>query len=104
MPKLLLLTFVVAVALTAASPASASGYIRYGVQDDAWLLNGPGSLEERVAKLDALGVDIVRYTIRWDQVARQKPLNGRSHLDPAYGWENTDAVLHELRATGSLRW
>ena len=100
MPKLLLLTFVVAVALTAASPTSASGYIRYGVQDDAWLLNGPGSLEERVAKLDALGVDIVRTRFAGTRCARQKPLNGRSHLDPAYGWENTDAVLHELRAHG----
>jgi hypothetical protein len=100
MRKLLLITSVIAVALGAAAPASASGYIRYGVQDDAWLLNGPGSLEERVAKLDALGVDLVRYTVRWDQVARQKPRNARSHLDPAYNWETTDAVLRELRAHG----
>ena len=92
----------VAFALVAAAPASASGYVRYGVQDDAWLMHGSGSgsLEERLTILDRLGVDLVRFTVRWDQVARKRPHNGRSHLDPAYDWGQADAVLRGLRAHG----
>jgi len=60
-----------AVALAAlAAPASslASPYIRYGIQDDAWLQYGPGTLESRVAELDSLGVDVVRVTLNWRQI------------------------------------
>jgi hypothetical protein len=100
MRRLLIIVAVSALALAAAAPASASRNVRYGIQDDAWLLHGPGSLDERIGQLDALGVDLVRFTVRWDQVARQKPRNGRSHLDPAYNWATTDAVLRGLRAKG----
>jgi hypothetical protein len=100
MRRLLILVAVATFALAVASPASASRSIRYGIQDDAWLMHGPGSLDQRVATLDELGVDIVRFTIRWDQVARKRPANGRSHLDPAYNWNTTDAVLQELRSRG----
>ena len=40
MQRLLTLTAVVAAALAAASTALASPYVRYGVQDDAWLRVG----------------------------------------------------------------
>src|SRR5918999_1507176 len=100
MRKLLIIVAVSALALAAAAPASASRNVRYGIQDDAWLMHGPGSLEDRIAQLDALGVDLVRFTVRWDQVARRKPRNGRSHLDPAYNWSQPDAVLRGLRARG----
>jgi hypothetical protein len=100
MRRLLLLVLATAFALGLAAPASASPGVRYGVQDDAWLLHGPGSLDERIETLDGLGVDLVRFTVRWDQVARQRPRNGRSHLDPAYDWARTDAVLRGLRAHG----
>ena len=98
--RLITLIAVAAIALAAAAPASASRLIRYGVQDDAWLMHGPGSLEERIDTLDRLGVDLVRFTVRWDQVARKRPANGRSHLDPAYDWRSADAVLRGLRAEG----
>jgi hypothetical protein len=87
-------------ALVLSGPAGASGSIRYGIQDDAWLEFGPGTLEERLDRLDSLGVDLVRFTIRWDQVARTRPVVQRSHLDDAYQWERTDAVLRGLRARG----
>ena len=45
--------------------ANASPYIRYGVQDDAWLEFGPGTLDSRLDQLDALGVDVVRVTVDW---------------------------------------
>ena len=62
--RLITLIAVAAIALAAAAPASASRLIRYGVQDDAWLMHGPGSLEERIDTLDRLGVDLVRFTVR----------------------------------------
>ncbi|HSL65244.1 MAG TPA: hypothetical protein VK874_11350 [Gaiellaceae bacterium] len=83
--------------LGAAAPAEASRYARYGVQDDAWLASGPGTLEQRLDLLEKLGVDLVRYTIRWDQVAQRRPANARSSADPAYAWGAADDVLRGLR-------
>jgi hypothetical protein len=100
MRRSLLLVAVATSIFAFAAPASASPGVRYGIQDDAWLMHGPGSLDERVATLDGLGVDLVRFTVRWDQVARKRPANGRSHLDPAYNWSQPDAVLRELRKHG----
>lgn len=86
-----------AAALALAAPASAAPGARYGIQDDAWLLGGPGSLERRIDVLERLGVDIVRYTLRWDEVARRRPRRPRSASDPAYSWRTPDAVLAGLR-------
>jgi hypothetical protein len=83
--------------LFAAAPAQAAPGIQYGVQDDAWLLYGPGSLDSRLGTLEHLGVDIVRFYLRWDQVAQRRPANARNHADPAYAWNGTDAVLQGLR-------
>src|SRR5918996_2659025 len=94
------LTVCAAAALALSGPAAASGSIKFGVQDDAWLESGPGTLEDRLDRLDSLGVQLVRYTIRWDRVARTRPAVQRSHLDPAYRWETTDGVLRGLRARG----
>jgi hypothetical protein len=88
-----------AVALAAAAaPAPASRYARYGVQDDAWLLYGPGTLDGRLATLDDLGVQIVRLTVRWDQVAPTKPANQRDPFDAAYRWGPFEDALQGLRA------
>ena len=43
-----------------AGTAPAAPGLRVGIQDDAWLQFGPGTLEERVGRLDALGADLVR--------------------------------------------
>ena len=53
--------------LVLAGPASASRYAQYGIQDDAWITYGPGTLESRLDTLDSLGVDLVRYTINWHE-------------------------------------
>ncbi len=82
--------------LTAPSGSSASPYIRYGVQDDAYL-GGGQSLEPNLKTLDRLGVKLVRFTINWRQVARKKPLRAGNPGDPAYDWSKTDAVLKGLR-------
>ena len=77
--------------LLGAGDAMASSRVQYGIQDDAWLLYGEGAVEERVATLDRLGVDIVRFTIDWSQV---EPRRGR------FDWARTDHVLSALRDAG----
>jgi hypothetical protein len=101
--KLGLLAALAAAVLTMVVPAtsSASPFIRYGVQDDAFLSPGP-SLEPRLDTLDSLGVKLVRYTVDWRQVAKKKPRRAVNPDDPAYDWARTDAVMRGLRApTGS---
>ena len=80
-----------------AGPARAAPTALYGVQDDAWLLHGPGALDERLAELQRMGVDAVRFTVRWNEVAARRPSSPRDHRDPAYEWKATDAVLEGLR-------
>jgi hypothetical protein len=84
-----------AVALAAAGPAEASRFVRFGIQDDSWLATGPG-LEERLARLDRLGVDVVRFTLRWDVIAKERPETPRSADDPAYRWGRSAEVLEGL--------
>jgi hypothetical protein len=92
--------FVAALALLASS-AQASPGARFGIQDDAWLLYGPGSLDQRIATLQGLGVGIVRVTLRWDLVAPTKPAKPRDDTDPAYhDWGVYGDALDALHAHG----
>jgi hypothetical protein len=86
------------------APAEASRYVRYSVQDDAWLQYGPGTLDRRVARLQSIGVDLVRVTLSWSTIEhrRGKP-----------DWRQPDALLRALHARniepvvtlyGSPRW
>ena len=88
------------VVLVGASSAEAASGAQVGVQDDAWLLYGSGTLESRLDELDRLGVDVVRYTVRWDAVAGRRPATARDHRDPAYDWSSVDSVLRGLRRHG----
>jgi hypothetical protein len=92
--------FIAALALLAAAPAGASTNAEYGIQDDAWLLYGPGTLPERLTTLQNLGVGVVRFTLRWDAVSPTKPANGRNPDDPAYKWAAYGDVLDALHARG----
>lgn len=92
--------FVVVGVLVGAGPAHAASGALYGIQDDAWLLQGPGTLESRLDELDRLGVEVVRYTVRWDLIARRRPATARDHRDPAYDWRTADGVMHGLRRHG----
>jgi hypothetical protein len=91
---------VAALALLLAAPASAASGARFGIQDDAWLLYGPGTLPQRVATLEHLGAGIVRLTLRWDAVAPSMPAHPRDPDDPAYDWGAFGAALDELHARG----
>ena len=87
-----------ALALVVAGTASASTNARMGIQDDAWLRWGPGTIDERLQTLDELGVRTVRFTIVWSDVARSKPAHPTNPNDPAYDWASFDMVLQGLRA------
>jgi hypothetical protein len=112
--RLSILVLVLMVAMmAAATPASASHFAQFGIQDDAWLMYGPGTLDERLALLDGLGVGIARLTIRWDEVAPIEPASERDPADPAYRWGSFASVLdglhdHHINAVvtiwGSPRW
>jgi hypothetical protein len=88
-----------AVALYAA-PASASPGVQYGIQDDSWLQDGPGTLEARLDFVQSLGVTTVRFGIHWDKVAPTRPARALASNDPAYRWGSLDAILQGLRARG----
>jgi hypothetical protein len=89
-----------ALTLAAAPHASAAPGIKYGLTDDAWLLHGPDTLESRLARLDLLGVGVVRFTLRWDQITRTRPAAPTDPADAAYDWSDPDVVLDGLREHG----
>ena len=68
--------------------ADASSGVRFGIQDDAWLVHGPGTLDDRLDRLERLGVDLVRFNLHWDRIeaVRGEP-----------DWEESDLVLKGLR-------
>ncbi len=80
----------IAAAVLAGTAPAAPG-LRVGIQDDAWLQFGPGTLEERVGRLDALGADLVRVTLEWRTIEATRG---------TYDWERADALLQALRQAG----
>jgi hypothetical protein len=99
---------VAAAALLAASPALATPGATYGIQDDAWLLYGPGTLPERVTTLQSLGVGLVRVTLRFDQIAPERPSRPRDYHWGAFGRAldalHTRGVTTLVTLYGSPRW
>ena len=55
-------------AVLSVQQAQAAPGVRYGIQDDAWILFGPGRLGQRLDTLDRLGVDVVRFTLHWNEI------------------------------------
>jgi hypothetical protein len=74
-----------------APSADAAPNVRFGIQDDAWLTHGAGTLDDRLDRLEGLGVDLVRFNLRWDKVeaVRGEP-----------DWQESDLVLEGLRSRG----
>jgi hypothetical protein len=95
------LACVVAACLVASSAQASSG-VRYGIQDDAWLEFGPGTLNARLATFKRLGTPLVRFTLHWNEIARRRPKNPNSPRDRAYDWRRPDKVLHGLRRHGLM--
>jgi hypothetical protein len=98
--RLPLLLAAIALTLAAAPHASAAPGVKFGLTDDAWLTSGPGTLDQRLAKLDVLGVRVARFTLRWDQIAHTQPTAPTDPSDAAYDWTIADPVLAGLREHG----
>jgi hypothetical protein len=95
--------FVLLVALAACGTATsvqASKDVRYGIQDDGWLEYGPGTLQQRLATFKRLGVPLVRFMLRWNEIAPRRPKDPTSPRDRAYDWRRPDRILHGLRRYG----
>ena len=99
-PLSLLLLLAALVTLAQAPHASAAPGVKFGLTDDAWLLNGQGTLEARLARLDMLGVRVVRFSLEWNQIAHTRPATPADPSDPAYDWSATDPVLDGLHQHG----
>ena len=84
----------------AATSVQASEGVRYGIQDDAWLEFGPGTLNQRLATFKQLGVPLVRFTLHWNEIALRRPKDPASPRDRAYNWRRTDRILRGLRRYG----
>lgn len=87
-------------AFPGASSAQGASSVQYGIEDDAWLLHGSGTLSSRIAELERLNVDIVRFTLHWDLIARRQPTDARDPSDRAYRWRSPDNVLNALHKAG----
>ena len=85
---------------TIVSAAHAASTVKFGLTDDAWLENGPGTLPVRVARLKQLGVKVVRITLNWNRIAATEPTVPTDPTDAAYDWSATDPVLDELHSEG----
>ena len=99
--RILLLGLLCALAACAAtSSAHASRGVQYGIQDDTWLEFGPGKLDQRMATFRRLGVPLVRFTLRWNEIALRRPKNAAAPTDRAYDWHRPDRILRGLRRHG----
>src|SRR5690242_17555873 len=91
MRRVLVLILAAAAVAALAAGAEAAPAVSYGLQDDAWIEFGPGTLESRIATLQELGLKVVRVTVHWDAA---EPSPGE------YDWSRTDALLEPLEAAG----
>jgi hypothetical protein len=96
---LVVLALLAVVGATTHGARAASG-VEYGLTDDAWLAHGPGSVDDRVARLQQLGVRVVRFSLHWDQIAPDEPTAPADPQDPAYDWTDSDTVLDALHSAG----
>ncbi|HZR94390.1 MAG TPA: hypothetical protein VFA56_01765 [Gaiellaceae bacterium] len=94
------LVAVLCAAAASSAAAVASPGAQFGIQDDAWLMYGPGTLDARVLTIRGLGAGLVRFTLRWDQVAPSRPARPRDPGDSAYRWGVYGDVLDALHASG----
>jgi hypothetical protein len=101
--RLLILLFALA-AFAAPASAGASTSIRYGVQDDAWLQYGPGTLSDRLDRLDSLGVDVVRVTLDWSQTEPKRGVDDWSRADLLLNGLHERGIAPLVTLWGSPRW
>ncbi|MGH3002499.1 MAG: hypothetical protein ACRDM1_07570 [Gaiellaceae bacterium] len=103
MRRIVLLAAVLAT-LAAAGSAKASRYIRFGIQDDAWLSYGDGTLASRLDRLDDLGVGVVRVTLNWNEVEPTRTTENWSRYDDLLNGLHERGIAPLVTLWGSPRW
>jgi glycosyl hydrolase family 42 (putative beta-galactosidase) len=91
-------------ALAVSSPALGSPAVRYGVQDDAWLRFGPGTLQQRLDRLQSLGVDLMRVNVYWSEVQPRKGVFDWSGYDPVIKGLHQAGIEPVLTLVSTPRW
>lgn len=92
MARRLAIASVVLAAVALSVPlASGAPRLQVGVTDDAWLMFGAGTAEERAQQLHDMGAEIVRVTLDWRRIETRRGV---------FDWEREDAALDALRAQG----
>jgi len=71
--------------------ASAAPGLEVGITDDAWLMFGPGTAQERATQLHDMGAELVRVTLDWRRIESR---------EGTFDWEREDAALDALRDQG----
>ncbi len=103
MRTLLVLAAAVA-ALAVPAGAHGSTYIHYGVQDDAWVRFGPGKLDDRLDRLEALGVELVRLNVAWSEVERSPGVFDWSGYDEAISGLHERSIAPVLTLYSTPAW
>ena len=94
----LLLALMVTIGVTALPKAAhASDSLVVGVFDDAQLVGNPAAA---FPLLETLRAQVVRVTLRWDEVAANRPGRAADPADPAYQWGSYDRTVTEAAARG----
>ncbi|MFQ5425678.1 MAG: glycosyl hydrolase [Gaiellales bacterium] len=84
-------------ALVLPSASSASSSLLFGLFDDSETF---GNTSEAFARYQELQAQVLRITVRWDQVAPTRPAKASDPLDPAYAWEAVDDVAIQANGRG----
>lgn len=94
---LLLALLAAALVALAAGPAGAAKGMLRGIYDDAEVF---GNEARAFPAFQELGVQVIRMTLRWDQVARTKPASPADPGDLAYDWAAFDRAVFLAEASG----
>ncbi|MBA3842912.1 MAG: hypothetical protein H0X39_09895 [Actinobacteria bacterium] len=92
---------VMAIAASAATPASGSRYMRIGIYDEAQTLYGP--IDKTMPVLKQLHVQEVRLNLYWGArygVATRRPADATDPADPAYDWSLYDRTVRYANQYG----
>jgi hypothetical protein len=88
---------VLAIGIGAPAAAGAPG-LMIGISDDAMVVHG--NPDETFPLLDRLRTQVLRVTVRWDQVASVRPTQPANHADFAYDWRPYDRAAFYAQQFG----
>ena len=103
-----LVFLIAALALLLPAPAGAAPGVRVSIMDDQLLLNEPdaSAVDRHMSRFRSLGVDRLRVSAFWDQIApkpgrRNKPgFDAASPTAPEYHFSNLDRVVQSAASHG----